>query len=104
MSEAFSAASHPIGPDERPQAQHRRGRPARRTDLRGADRTDEPGGRRAAPSGTPRGTGIQRCHVVHSPRISHSYSELFVVSTREDTWSAQRIRTPMWKAWKEVSA
>jgi hypothetical protein len=54
----------------------------------------------------PEERGAQSGGVVHPPLIHHSYSSLFVVSTRpkEDMWSAQRLGIPAWKAWKEVSA
>lgn len=43
-------------------------------------------------------------HPIDRPIIRTSYSSLFVVSarTKEDTWSAQRIGAPVWKAWKGV--
>jgi hypothetical protein len=51
-------------------------------------------------NGSPRAVAscVHRGSIIRIPRCSW-----YLLAPREDTWSAQRIGTPVWKAWKGVS-
>ncbi|MDX3231911.1 hypothetical protein [Streptomyces sp. ME19-01-6] len=108
MSEAFSTAARLTGRPLTGGHKHRTAWPARAA-IRPAPNRPEvvnrvTAGLRAigyAPRNRPPKT-VRRAFTADR----HPYSLLFVVwlAPKEDTWPAQRIATPVWKAWKGVSA
>jgi hypothetical protein len=109
MSEAFDAAAHLIDRHLTGGRKHRTAVAGPRGELTHA----EPAGLRNRVAAGPRAIGyaprngspaavascVHRGSVIRIPRCSWS-----LLAPREDTWSAQRIKTPVWKAWKGVSA